>query len=311
MLGREEQWNSRLSRVPGMEILSQFENDSRYLSDHRARNEAGEMIVFGNSSGGELVRLNEGDEIISAYLVIGSINICDEQPNGYRGGMLNDYTVTVLNPRGEYIETRVEYVFAGNQDLHDVVGLIDITEFVQSGGFGWYYVFNIPYTFNARGSDNYATWQIITVEENSELPMRALELQVGRTGATAANFSPQRIEMNVDGVRTAATGSVTGQFMYSMLGANFGSNNFNRYNATYIVDGVERYIYAPRSENLNAYRVREMALIHGATRNNTHINNLTRFDDRIENHPDFLNAPVREGGEVVFRLRNRLRGSGL
>ena len=188
---------------------------------------------------------------------------------------------------------------------------MDITEFVVGEGFGWYYLFNIPWMFYeyivpAFGVDLTATWQIVTIEENSDLPTRFLELQIGQEYSGSGEII---LEMNREGVRTKSTGTVGGQFMYTMIGANLHSEHpvdIHRYDLRYIVDGVERFLYPLIEEGSESYRTREISQINASTRNGVPINNIMRFSDRIENHPDFLNFPVMIG-DGFHRIRNRLR----
>ena len=181
-----------------------------YEKDHSSK-------LKGNSSGGYLDgSYNDGGSIVKAYLVIETAT---------KDYSLPDYPITfVAGSTNNKMETKVEhYCFdttysSGNERR---AGYIDVTDFVKKNGYGWYYVCNIPYNmeYTTIGSDQFAGWKLIVVEENFDIPMRMLKLKIGSQNIIGQKQTSM-ISVSGEGIKTTRTGDVTGQFLFGMSGAD-------------------------------------------------------------------------------------------
>lgn len=173
--------------------------------------------LLGNSSGGYLDgSYNEDGSIYKAYLVIETSTIDYSLP---------DYPITFVSGNtNNKMETKVEYYCfdktysSGNERR---AGYIDVTDFVQKNGYGWYYVCNIPYSIDGTSltSDQFAGWKLIVIEENYNVPMRMLKLKLGSQNVLGAGESSS-ISISGQGIKTTRTTDVTGQFLFGMAGAD-------------------------------------------------------------------------------------------
>lgn len=189
---------------------SHVESMAQYEKDHSS-------TVKGNSSGGFLDgSQNENGSIYKAYLVV------ETSTSDYS---LPDYPITFVSGNtNQILKTKVEYYcFTETYSSGNVrrSGYIDVTDFIKQNGYGWYYCCNIPYSTNSvsSNSDQFAGWKLIVIEENYELPMRMLKLQLGCQNINGAGQSSE-LEISGDGITTATTKVVTGQFLFGMAGAD-------------------------------------------------------------------------------------------
>lgn len=205
---------SKLSRLGGeYEFLSAFEKDTT----------SNDVTIHGNSSGGLLKQQNSNDSIYKAYLVISQKNNASGvNKSGYH---LENCPITLVGPNNGYIETKMEHIENNKTTLTNrYVGYMDITNFVKEQGYGWYYCCNIPYQANSAVTDDqYASWRLIIIEENKDLPLRALSLKIGTAGLAGGNSLS--VEINKAGIKGLAENSITGQLLYSVDGADLDKEN--------------------------------------------------------------------------------------
>ncbi|MGN0317547.1 MAG: InlB B-repeat-containing protein [Lachnospira sp.] len=205
----------------------------------------------GNSSGGYLSG-EEDSKIYKAFLVLestsdGCITGLKEPdiygnclPAGYDNSKgMPAHLITLVAPDGTSIEKSVErYYYSDNE--YRRTGIIDVTSFVQSKGYGWYYCCNIPFDMYNQpvGCDAFCGWKLIVVEESANLPLRALSLKAGNKLVSGVGASAG-VTIDTGGLKTKMEGEVTGQLLYSFTGADCnptGSFNVLRY----IQDGVQK-----------------------------------------------------------------------
>lgn len=99
----------------------------------------------------------------------------------------------------------------------------DVTSAVQQWGYGTYLVANIPYFTLGDGGDtgggeSPGSWQLIVVEQGNDFPVRALSL-----GMMSRYKQDVPLEASMsfgNGIKTKASGNVTGQFFFGASCAN-------------------------------------------------------------------------------------------
>lgn len=177
----------------------------------------------GNSSGSYLdSKYNRNGKIYKAYLVIesasdGSCNASNETYNNDAG--MQNYPVTIVGPKSMEEKTITHYNFTTNNFRRS--GWVDVTDFVQQNGYGWYYVCNVPFdeaNIHA-GADAFAGWKLIVIEENPDIPVRMLSLALGCVQQSTEGIT---MTINGDGIQTSQNGVVNGQLLYSIAGADPG-----------------------------------------------------------------------------------------
>lgn len=114
----------------------------------------------------------------------------------------------------------------------DIMGYIDITDFVKDEGYGMYYCVNIPFVYGYSYDDviyhgyleydRYASWDIVVVEEDDTLPIRELNLKIGlaNTRSTEAEPKEYNIKIGNNGVKSKSQGQVNGQILYALDGVD-------------------------------------------------------------------------------------------
>ncbi len=282
------QYYSKLSTIEGYEWIERFEKDNTNLV-----NSSGTSLVKGNSSAAEIVKQNEGDKIYKAYLVIGLTDRSNKN-------LLQNYPITLIGPKQNYIETKLEHIRKCNTERYS--GYIDITEFVAKEGYGWYYVCNIPYFYNTQTVDQYASWKIIVIEENENLPIKALSLKLGGELASSTTIT---VDINVGGIKSKSKGDVNGQILYSIDGGDDVLNsNFLKF-----VSGKQTnsQIYTNPKSN-KVLRTNFFPLPRILTRNGSILNTLEKYSDELENNAGFLGFSYTYNGKK-YTVDNKRMGS--
>lgn len=93
----------------------------------------------------------------------------------------------------------------------------DVTETVQSAGYGNYTVCNIPrWTWGANGDwsggESPGSWQLVVVEEGEDFPVRAVTLDMGARFKLEENLEDTIIFSN--GITSKSSGTATGQIFF-------------------------------------------------------------------------------------------------
>ena len=279
-----QQWYSKLSTLDGYEWLAQFENDAQFSS---IKDSSGNQLVRGNSSGGELKKYNSGDKIYKAYLVLA------EKYKDNSRKLLSEFPVTLVGPNGKYIKTKPEEIRHAGKERY--AGYIDVTEFVKDQGYGWYYCCNVPYYYsNSFSSDQYSSWKLIVIEENSDLPLRALTLKLGYK--STSNNSAASVAINSKNIMTKSEGEVTGQILYSLEGADISPDSNV---LSLVVDGKTQKDFYKETGNTSVLRTDVVPVIERYTRNNQMVNTLMNFDSAAYDIDSFTNRSYTYNSKII------------
>lgn len=164
-----------------------------------------------NSSGAYLDgSYNKDGSIYKAYLVVESNNVSNYQ----------DYPITLIYG-GENgtpingIKTKMSKWYnnsSTSNPYRNLLGYLDISDYIKENGYGWYYCCNIPYKNDEADIAN--DWKIVVIEENPNINIRALKFQLGHLGSKENSWLSTTI--NLGNVTTKKTGAVTGQFLYNI-----------------------------------------------------------------------------------------------
>lgn len=179
----------------------------------------------GNSSSAVLQKPSSNAKVVKAYLLQEAIM------ESYESDILARKPMTLKGPKGGSTEATPLFntIYAGdyNPSFHDAtksrhgVTIADVTSFVQQQGFGEYQGWDIPYWVNYPNfyeNDHSASWKLIVIYEDEQLPIRMLSLRLGAVGIPRG----QSLSLNIEGsgIKTRATGNVTGQIVVGGLGGD-------------------------------------------------------------------------------------------
>lgn len=199
---------------------------------------------YTNSSKATLSNSYGANKIVKAYLIWETrkpYKAENSNANHVRFIMKDGRTYFNIYPDKAYCDNRT-FVGWRNPARSSYCMVADVTGIVQAYGYGDYYVANIPeyhpqvdYADDNGGGPNFASWQLVVVEEGESLPVRALTMKVGATfrfGDWAfdgynggyvypnGNVYNQTNYKTLDtavafntGIRTKSIGNVTGQVL--------------------------------------------------------------------------------------------------
>lgn len=143
---------------------------------------------------------------------------------------LSVYGVSIKGPKGDinrYFPSLVYGDRTGNVTERQSM-VVDITDFVKEQGWGTYAGINIPYCQRQTpniGTDFFAAWKIIVIEEDSSLPTRMIRLRMG--GTTVSKGTPTTVDISGDGLYVANENGEgpTGENLVSMDGCDAYDSN--------------------------------------------------------------------------------------
>lgn len=161
----------------------------------------------GNSSSSMLSKPSGNAKVVKAYLMQ-EAEILSENESA-----LADLPMTLKGPKGGAIKPKVNKVFISDRSLnHIAVTYSDVTSFVQQQGFGTYEGWDIPFIAKGKNhyADNYASWRLIVVCEDPNLPIRMLRMKMGSGSTTGKTIT---LTLDGDGFVTKSSGNVTGQII--------------------------------------------------------------------------------------------------
>lgn len=198
---------------------------------------------YTNSSKATLIDSYGANKIVKAYLIWETRKPykADNYSANHVRFIMRDGNGINIYPDKAYCDNRT-FVGWRNPARSSYCMVADVTGIVQAYGYGDYYVANIPeyhpqvdYADDNGGGPNFASWQLVVVEEGENLPVRALTMKVGATfrfGDWAfdgynggyvypnGNVYNQTNYKTLDtavafntGIRTKSIGNVTGQVL--------------------------------------------------------------------------------------------------
>lgn len=175
-----------------------------------------------NSSTSKLVPTTENSTIYKAYLVIAATQPTITSSNF---SYLEEYGVYFQGPKKEikkYFPSKVFY----DDVSYRASFYVDVTDFVKQQGYGVYSCINIPYTrMTAKDTDRtkvdlFGSWKLVVIEEDTDLPIRMINLKLGGTSVTSA--SPANVSIQADGL--VVKPDPTGELIFSMDGYDIGDS---------------------------------------------------------------------------------------
>ncbi len=253
----------------------------------------------GNSSGAYLESDNNNpNDIYKAYLVIettgskSSTTCLDKYPITFLYGGTDGTVVSGIN-------TKVEVTTRISSAIFRESGYIDVTNFVKKNGYGWYYCCNIPININVSAPDHYACWKLIIIEENSKFPVRCLKLDLGNE--MSYNTSNELI-LSYDNIKTKSDGNVTGQFLFSICGADMYPVTLSASNALY---------YSSNGNNNNYKNI----ITSARTKNNPLVCRMLKNGNPLNSKGEYNRAVYTNGSVISYSKSNstywRLDGGDL
>lgn len=177
-----------------------------------------------NSSTAVLAPRSAGARVHRAFLVAVGVT-----PNARAAkpaqSPLSLYGVSLKGPKGDINRYFPDLVYGdrtGNVTERQSM-VVDITDFVKEQGWGTYAGINIPYCQRQSpniGTDFFAAWKIIVIEEDPSLPTRMIRLKMG--GTTVSQGAPATVDISGDGLYVANEEGEgpTGENLVSMDGCD-------------------------------------------------------------------------------------------
>lgn len=194
---------------------------------------------YTNSSKGTLRKSSNDARIVKAYLFWET-----RKPYNKDDKKANHVTLVGKDKKTSQ-DVYPDYAFHDNRywsawgNAHRVYNMVaDVSDFVKKQGYGNYYVANIPEHHDLdAGGDNICSWQLVVIEEDPDLPIRALSLKAGATWRFGDwNYDSQlgythpsttlndekhynKLTSSVtfsQGITTKKTGTVSGQILIGM-----------------------------------------------------------------------------------------------
>ena len=204
---------------------------------------------WSNSSMGTLYGDNNTTKVVKAYLIWETrkrYDRYDSDANHVRFIMCDGNGINIY-PDQVYVDDRSsQYVSGWEQPRPRVYcNVADVTNIVQTYGYGDYYVANIPVCLasdlweqDTGGGGTPTGWQLVVVEENADYPVRAVTLRAGSVyrfgnaawesdvyGSTDAERSTVTMGVELfDGLKTKEYGDVTGQVLFGSINASTSGN---------------------------------------------------------------------------------------
>ena len=205
---------------------------------------------WSNSSMGTLYGDNNTTKVVKAYLIWETrkrYNKDDNNANHVTFIMHDARTYWNIYPDRVYVDDRSsQYVSGWEQPRPRVYcNVADVTNIVQTYGYGDYYVANMPvcsasdlWEQDTGGGGTPTGWQLIVVEENEDYPVRAVALKVGSVyrfgnaaweGDTYGSTDAERATVTMrtelgSGLKTKEYGDVTGQVLFGSINASTSGN---------------------------------------------------------------------------------------
>ena len=208
------------------------------------------LPVWSNSSMGTLYGDNNTTKVVKAYLIWETrkrYNQYDNNANHVSFIMRDGRTRWNIYPDRVYVDDRSSRYVSGWEQPRPRVycNVADVTNIVQTYGYGDYYVANIPlcratdlWEQDTGGGGTPTGWQLIVVEENEDYPVRAVALKVGSVyrfgnaaweGDTYGSTDAERATVTMgtelgSGLKTKEYGDVTGQVLFGSINASTSGN---------------------------------------------------------------------------------------
>ncbi len=249
---------------------------------------------YENSSTATLERSTDTSKIKYAYLVWQTRakkgvteRILLRRPDGRVGYIYPEYAINDWRVVGNNPGMRSMFCMA-----------TDVTEIIQSGGYGTYGVGNIPYFHwgddgDRGGGESPGSWQLIVVEEDDSFPVRAVKLDMGAKFYLGKDFGS---ELSLGkGLKSKSVGAATGQVF-------FGASNSSTYEA--MTENIETYnergdtignVASNTTNSAGLYK--NGSLVNDRDRENGCIRmDLSSIDSNMGNNANRINLTVQNTG---------------
>ncbi|WP_296012877.1 hypothetical protein [uncultured Adlercreutzia sp.] len=174
-----------------------------------------------NSSSGYLTQTTNRSRIARAYLVVSMT----QRASTYNTMPLATYGFYFYGPKGggNFYQPQTMFLDGANSR---VSCYYDVTSFVKGQGYGWYSCVNIPFgNSGTGGTDCFAAWKLVVVEEDTSLPTRMVRLKLGGDGVATGNSS--YVTIDGDGLTTGAVGGAapTGELVVGLDGGDMSDSS--------------------------------------------------------------------------------------
>jgi uncharacterized repeat protein (TIGR01451 family)/fimbrial isopeptide formation D2 family protein len=182
-------------------------------------NIGGQNATNTNSSSSTLTATTGTSGIAKAYLVVALTQYGGSVTS--KTAPLGQYGFYMVGPKGEYRHFYPSTIYQDNVNTR-VSAYFDVTAWVRGQGYGTYTAVNLPYTaMNGNTAadwnnfvDCFASWKLIIVEEDTNLPLRMVKLQLG--GISVSPATPANVKIEGDGL--VIKDNPTGELIFSLDG---------------------------------------------------------------------------------------------
>lgn len=182
------------------------------------------------NSSGSVLENKDNSRIYKAYLVINTID--------YHKNVDKFNDIVILGPAGQKMTVGTECLIYKDTSADDLqvggnrfTGYTDITDFVKDNGYGTYYVADIPFdNWSGEKGDTFCSWNIVVIEENDDIDIRALKLRMGFSMTRGEYDYESKGERPIltlglsladSGLQSKVSGDVKGQLLCNWAGSDF------------------------------------------------------------------------------------------
>lgn len=181
------------------------------------------------NSSGSILENKDNSRIYKAYLVVNTMDYVKNE------NQFND--ITIFGPAGQKMKVGTEYLAysarsASNSSTQSsrYISYSDITDFVKENGYGAYYVADIPFSIVNKDADIYCSWNIVVIEENDNIDIRALKLLMSYNITKGEYFADKNrnvgtlrlgLSLAGSGLQAKVTGKVNGQLLCNWTGCDY------------------------------------------------------------------------------------------
>ncbi|MCL2320711.1 MAG: Ig-like domain-containing protein [Oscillospiraceae bacterium] len=130
---------------------------------------------------------------------------------------LINYPMSLVAPSGETLRATPDYLSDPTENPSERTAIVDVTEFIKRNGAGSYIGKDISF-INAEQADPIASWEVVIIEENPNLPFRKTVVNAG--ASIVSRNTSKSLTVYQPGLRTKSSGNITGQILVTGDGGN-------------------------------------------------------------------------------------------